>query len=238
VPVSKKVKKKSKTPKAPNGRGGNGSGKDTVTGLFFEMIIPENSSKPTRIESDKQYGLESELIQEFLSVGYQVKKTFTTFNTEYEFNNDYIIQTIEAVDSVPDSTGDFDWITRMVYQGDFRYIKGVLTSASINLIAQAWDSSHLGGSLWRFPQPIKIKNPSSLASWASSLNLERWPDAWNTDSYSSMNIWNEAYTSTMRMENGKEIWEYGAGKAAIYALGDGRIFYDGWETNPFATNLI
>jgi len=226
VPVSKKVKK-SKTPKAPKGRGGNGSGKDTVTGLIINL-----SNTTLRVESDKQYGHDSELVNKLRSAGYQIGTS-----TEFEFNDRYIIQTIGSVESTPDSTGDYDFITRLVFQGKFDYDRGALKSASVELVAQAWDGP-LGGTLWRFPQPIKIKNPSSLASWASSLNLERWPDAWNTDSYSSENIWNEVYASTMRMENGKEIWEYGAGKAALYALGNGRIFYDGWETNPFDSNLI
>jgi len=226
-----KKSKKPKTPKAPKGRGGNGGGKDSVTGLTINY-----SDINLKIESDKLYRPDSELVKKFRSAGYQTGTSVSDFTTEYEFTDKYIIQTIKRVGSTPDATGDYDSITRLVYQGKFDYDRGALKSASVELVAQAWDSS-IGGTLWRFPQPIKITNPSSLASWASSLN-GRWPAAWNTDSYSSENIWNEAYASTMRMENGKEIWEYGAGKAAFYALGNGRIFYDGWETNPFDSNLI
>ena len=70
--MSKKPKE-AKIPKAPKSRGGNGGGKDSVTGVYFQ-IIPDNTSKPVRIDSDKQYGLGSDLIQKFLSVGYQVEK--------------------------------------------------------------------------------------------------------------------------------------------------------------------
>jgi len=222
--------KKVKTPKPPKAGGGKGDGQDPVTGLTINY-----SDITLRVESDKQYGPDSELVKKFRSAGYQTG-TSASFTTEYEFNDRYVIQTINSVGSTPDATGDYDFITRLVYQGKFDYDRGALKSASVELVAQAWDLS-LGGTLWRFPQPIKITNPSSLASWASSLN-GRWPAAWNTDSYSSENIVNEAYASTMRMENGKEIWEYGAGKAAFYALGNGKIFYDGWETNPFNSNLI
>jgi len=205
-----------------------------VTGVYFQ-IIPDNTSKPVRIDSDKQYGLGSDLIQKFLSVGYQVEKSFTTFNTEYEFSNDYIVQTIKAVDSLP--SDQEKWITRMVYQGDFRYKKGFITSASINLIAQSWDDNGLGGTMWRFPKAVRIKKPNSLFSWAKALD-GNWHDKWNTDGYSSEPFWNDAYTAVMRMDGGKKIWETGGGKRAFQTLGSGQFFQDGWWTNPFDSNLI
>jgi hypothetical protein len=221
--------KRPKKTKTPRIKGGSTKGSAKALGISYSEI-------GAQVETDKVYDFNSDLIKKFKSVGYQVGSDTVDFVTEYEFNKNYIVQTIKSTSREPDISGDYDTVTRIVYQGEFAYSKGAVTNATINLMAQVFDSA-MGGNIWRFPQAIRVNNPSSLASWASALN-GRWPDEWATDGYSSEQFANDAYTSVMRMDGGKEIWETGGGKATFQSLGGGKFFYDGWESEPFASNLI
>jgi len=214
--VSRKSKKP-KTPKAPKGRGGNGGGKDSVTGLYFE--VPGTKEV---FRSDVTQTIKKGTSALFPDLD-------TDIIIEFELSKDYMVWTFR---DVSDELG----ISRIVQQGDFRYnSKGALTSATLGQSAQEWPTIPSLGGVINSPRsgPISVDGSTNGFQMLLGMTGEEWA---TTDSYSSESFTTQDGLDAIQKGNG--FWEVGDGKIALRSFGQGKFFYDGWQNNPFASNLI
>ena len=230
-----KKPKRAKTPKAPKGRAGNGGGKDPVTGVYFSDI-------GERIESDKVYDSNSDFVKKIRSLSNpnEFDEYNKNYTTEFEFGGNFIVWTMISDDH------RFPGIEmqRVVAQGEFKYNNGTISSARISAIAIgdaiAGNAPPTGEEVSKFPQPMIVDNPSSFYSWRQSIDKFYESAAYEVNGYSvsGPGTLENGQVSVMRIDGGREIWETGDGIAAVRAFGSGNFFYDGWQSNPFDSNLI
>jgi len=214
-----KTPKKAKTPKAPKGRGGNGSGRDTVTGLTV------NLEGIGRIESDKVYDKDSAIAKEWFSYyAYRLPDIVESF-IEFEFSEKYIIGTTLSKYANGDSQ-----VIRTVMQGVFKYKNQEITSAAVAFTAE---DNIAPGSLYGITTPYlsgevrgkgggsrSIANPSSLLSWVDTLSG-----------------FNDVLLDYTRGAVGDGP-ESAGDESAVRAFAGGQFFQAGWWQDPFTPNLI
>lgn len=161
-----------------------------------------------RLTSDKVFSTESDFYKKTFK-----RDSITSFQGELEFGNNYIVLT--TLTKEPGNSADTGngWTERWVVQGRFKYSGNRITSATIESTAQV-SSSY--GSLNYYSGGAKVLNPSNPDSWASAMSQ-------GGSSYIGFdNIDGEIQGSI----------------EPFYSFGGGRFFSPGWETNPFASNLI
>ncbi len=183
-----------------------GRQRDEVTGLSIEV------DGIGQITSDKVYDRNSSFVKNtFLSEGGQ--EYFREFDLEVEFNNEFIVASIRTLSQ--DSRVS---TSRTVFQGEFKYEGRKVKSARIDYIAQASGGDYGWGTLQRLV--ISIPQPSSAASWKSSLD----PIQGTVVAEFDIGI-NSPGEITGNYEG-------------VVSFGNGRFFYEGWENEPFSTNLL
>jgi hypothetical protein len=210
--------KKTKKPKTPETKDGGNAGKapkDAITGLYMEIPGALFESDKTTIVRPKALGIgedEGEV------------------TAEAELGNEYIVLTGQGGNG----------ITRIVWKGEFEYNqKGRLNSALVTDIAQDWHPYPIndGGIISRYKKgSFQLVDPKGFARF-DSVDQTYWD---HTDTYRRWEHETE-YSGEAVLSgtiDGAEVWSTGKGKDAITAFGEGRFFYDGWWTNPFAPNLI
>jgi len=188
------------------------------------------------VASDRVYGKESRWLSPIVNntpFTQQDMDRLTNFNIEFEFNNRYIVATAvvrgDTRQPISQSMGS-DWTARMVLQGTFNYSGGRLASASIEsgaaqLISQSSPFSVGSGSVVTLDPDIsqtgvQVSNPSSWSSIRGATSAAS--GGFNfTNGYSPINA-----TRMPEVQN------------MLRQFGESRFFYNGWETNPFASNLI
>lgn len=207
--MSKKPKKK-KTPKVNSGDKGS-STKDSMTGLTVTV------DGYGTITSDKVYDKNSSLIRNSLGIPSDYLNQLQSFDAEAEFNGSYVVFTTRQVD-MQGKVG----ATRTVFQGDFAYEKNRVKSARIDYMSQITDSGDYGYGGINY-LGIAIMQPSSGHSWMSAIN----------------SALDKPNSSTASFDIGAETPGAITGDyAAVASFGNGRFFYNGWESEPFASNLI
>jgi len=183
-----------------------GRQRDDVTGLTIEV------DGFGSITSDKVYDKNSSFVKNtFLSEGDQ--EYFKEFDLEVEFDKEFIIANIRTLSQ--DSRVS---TSRTVFQGEFKYEGRMVKSARIDYIAQVSGGEYGWGTLQRLG--ISIPQPSSAASWQSSLDpiqgtvVAEYDIGINTP--------------------GEVTGNY----QGVVSFGNGRFFYEGWENEPFSSNLL
>jgi hypothetical protein len=205
-----KQPKKSKTPRV------KGGGKDRITGFYIEDpttgVIFKSDVKETINPGDSS----------FVAADRPV-------DIEFELGRDYITWTFQ---------GEGWGISRVAAKGNFNYDKtGRLVSATVTDTAQEWPGNlGLGGVTNRYKA-----GALSIYSAADINKIQTTGEDWQTiDSY--MDSPHETTEGTKAVPsgsiNGTPIWTIGQGKNALETFGNGKFFYDGWESSPFASNLI
>ena len=213
-----KKTKKAKTPKAPKGRGG---GKDSITGLKW------NLDGFGTIESDKVYDTNSTAGKEIVRLGGWDTPPTQTF-IEFELSNNYILIT----ESYFFSNGHRE-LERMALQGNFKYKNQQLSAASIDLVcsnsATFFDNGQFmgnsGGINYSSGESRNILNPNSIQA------LSGW--GWSSKESSHFiegQIEGSAPDSSLWLNVGD--------KSEVRAFGQGKFFQEGWWNNPFTHNLI
>lgn len=189
----------------------NDSNKDSKTKIDGAIV---NGFYPEKVISDKVYKKGSSLIKNNSNIfGKEYLKKAITFDLEVEFGEEFIALTTKSIrkDSTTQSS-------RTVFQGEFEYGDDEITSARIDYIAQG---SQGEGYEWGVinKHGMTVPRPDSASSWQSTL-----------------------------MHMGETLYEYDINEDAqgeikgdystVTSFGMGRFFYDGWENNPFASDLI
>lgn len=162
-----------------------------------------------RLTSDKIFSTESAIYQNIFK-----RDSITGFQGELEFgNSNYIALTTLIKEPGNSADNGSGWAERWVLQGKFKYSGNKLTSATIKSTAQVSPSY---GALNYYSGGAKVLNPSNPDSWAAALS--RQPSSYvgfnNIDGFIEGSI------------------------EPFYSFGGGKFFYNGWESNPFASNLI
>jgi hypothetical protein len=206
-----KKPKKAKTPKAPKGRGGRGGGKDPVTGLYWEVdgIGRLTNDKPGSIT----YEQAQRAIRPFIDAGYEDD---TSSAAAYPMQIEVELSSNRMVITSIDSQGN---IGRDVVSGVLSFTKGRLSGMRVNEIANYYisrDGSFESGIVESFSGGRAINNPSNYYSV-------------HLDMGGSGQIISDYYFSL-----NQSIGE----KSTFTSYAGGRFFYDGWQNNPFASNLI
>ena len=207
--------KKSKNSKTTKAKGGNtadsGRGSDPVTGLT--VTVDGYGS----ITSGTVFDKNSSLVKNSLGIPSDYLNRLQSFDAEVEFNKSYIVFTTKQVDADSKVAA-----TRTVFQGNFKYANKRVKSAKIDYMAQVSDSGDYGYGGINY-LGVTIAQPSSGWSWMSAINGA-------LDNPSS---------STASFDIGMETPGAITGNyAAVVSFGNGRFFYEGWENEPFSTNLL
>lgn len=161
-----------------------------------------------RLTSDKVFSTQSEFYKKIFK-----RDSITAFQGELEFGSDYIVLTTVTKEPGNFANKSDGWTERWVVQGQFEYSSNRITSAVIESTAQASNSY---GALNYYSGGAKVLKPSNPDSWAAALSREP-----------------SQYRGYDNIDGSTE-----GDVAAFYAFGGGKFFYDGWESNPFGTNLI
>ena len=136
-----------------------------------------------------------------------------TKSLSIEFGEEFIVLTTNSIRK--DSTTDTG---RTVYQGEFKYDGDVITSARIDYIAQVSHGEEYGWGIIN-KEGKTVPHPDSASSWQSTF----------------MTPGETLYEYEIGMDTPGEITgDY----STVTSFGMGRFFYDGWENNPFASDLI
>ena len=189
----------------------NGGDKESTTKIDGVIV---NGFYLDKVISDKVYEKNSSLIQRNANIlGRELIKNAITFNLEIEFGEEFIALTTNSIrkDSTTQSS-------RTVFQGDFKYGDDKITSARIDYIGQA---SQGEGYEWGVinKHGMTVPRPDSASSWQSTL----------------MNMGETVYEYDINNDTqGKIEGDYWS----VTSFGMGRFFYEGWENNPFASDLI
>jgi hypothetical protein len=205
-------KSKGRAPKKPKPGKGGGSGsgtKDSVTGITIDF------DGIGRVTSDQVFNRDSALGSAVLSSDAAYKASLTSWEAEVELSNQFIVLTTSAKGNPPNSMSQEN--SRVVLQGDFHFMGSKMQSARVDYIAQVSDGiTSEYGTLESFRSGVTISNPASISSWQSSL-------AAPGEILASYDFYGGS----------------GSGdKSTIASFGGGRFFYDGWQNNPFAANLV
>ena len=216
------MSKKTKSHKKGRKGGGFNSpskkrGRDEVTGLSIN--IPGTAevfeSDIVRTVDPKALGMDGE---------------YGEVTTEVELGNEYVAFTAR------DTRG----LTRLVWKGDFSYDKkGRLSSALIREVAQDWNpfASNYGGIVTRYRfGALQAATPEGFAIYAAG-DEANWE---TTDTYRPWRHEDEngEEATPIGIIDGVEAWSTGLGKLALESFGEGKFFYEGWQSNPFTPNLI
>ena len=185
--------------------------RDDVTGLTIEV------DGFGSITSDKVYNKNSSLIRNTVGNQSDYLDQLQSFEAEVEFNKSYIAYTTRQVDA-EGKVG----ATRTVFQGAFEYSGNRVKSARIDYMGQVSDSGEYGYGGTNY-LGVTVSQPSSGWSWMSAINSA-------LDNPSS---------STASFDIGVETPGAITGNyASVVSFGNGRFFYEGWENEPFSTNLL
>ena len=193
----------------------NDGNKESTTKMNGAKI---NGFYPDTIISDKTYGIDSKPVKNyFYLVDSSALENFSEHDTEVEFGENFIATTYKSIHK--DSTKGFG---RTVYQGEFDYNNGEITSARVDRFAQVGlNNKSYGWGLVR-DLGVTVPQPDSFWSWQSTLNT-------------GINQGELVAEYDIGMETPEEITgDYGS----VVSYGNGRFFYDGWENNPFGQDLI
>ena len=209
--MPRKNKGKNKNRKSSGIGSTQGRQRDDVTGLTIEV------DGFGAITSDKVYDKNSSLIRNTVGNPSDYLDQLQSFEAEVEFNKSYIAYTTRQVDA-EGKVG----ATRTVFQGAFEYSGNRVKSARIDYMGQVSDSGAYGYGGTNY-LGVTIAQPSSGWSWMSAINSA-------LDNPSS---------STASFDIGMETPGAITGNyAAVVSFGNGRFFYEGWENEPFSTNLL
>jgi len=207
-----------------------GPSKDPVTGQ--KLIFSDLGT----IQSDKVYGKEnSRWLQPIATnLGFTKKEmdSLKGFNIEFEFSNQYIAVTTQVKGdtrsqyNLPATYGP-NWTARWVLKGDFAYDNGKLTSAvlkegAFQVVSQS--KQYEGGSATSFYSSATVQDLGKFSSIKAAANYAGnggTPPGLTTNFYP---------VSGSQSNSSVQSW--------VKQFGDERFFYSGWETNPFASNLI
>ena len=204
---------------------------DAITGQ--QLIFSDLGT----IESDKVYGKENyrwlQPIVNNLPFTQRDMDLLTEFKIEFEFNDEYIVATGVIRGDTRQTLSQYmgsDWTARLALKGRFEYSQGLLNSASIEtaavqLVSQSAPFS-IGSANVAILDPqltskksITVTNP---ASWDNVLGTLTRPSEFSfINGYTPLNSEKEFTTKEM-----------------LKQFGGGRFFYNGWETNPFNSNLL
>jgi hypothetical protein len=222
--------------KAPKGNG-QGSGdkgdgtKDRITGLHMEWYW-DNPSKRVRYNSDKIISFKKEeSLMLKAGIPYIHDDSVVKGQREYEMSPKYLVETwTDKRDNGTTNTG------RSVYSGTFKYNKnGKLESAKITSITEEhfqitsgrYSGKHkfISGFIHKTNgSGISLSNASSLKEWQQKVSNHR---NFKVDANYEYDAIPKSYST-----GGP------ADRNALTRFGEGRFFYDGWESNPFNSNLI
>ena len=189
----------------------NGDNNESTTKIDGAIV---NGFYLGKVISDKVYGKDSSLIQRNAKIfGREFLKNAITYDLEVEFGEEFIALTTNSIrkNSTTQSS-------RTVFQGDFKYGNDEITSARIDYIGQA---SQGEGYEWGVinKHGMTVPRPDSASSWQSTL----------------MHMGETLYEYDINEDTqGKIKGDY----TTVTSFGMGRFFYDGWENNPFASDLI
>ena len=217
-----KKPKNGKIPKAPKGRGGNGGGKDPVTGLYVEFYL-DDPNKRERYESDRTYSLD-EINRAHSELGVPPETAFTSLSREFELSDRFLVQTNKTT-----YEDGYSAVERHIHSGDFKFNKGKLESATIKSVAE---------EIINFKDGIVEGRSGFINNANGSLKL---PDA------SSFNAWLRINNSRQFTQQANYSFSMTEGKFhegstfdrnALASFGEGRFFQEGWWNNPFTPNLI
>jgi len=209
--MSRKNKGRNRNRKTSGIGSTQGRQRDDVTGLTIEV------DGFGSITSDKVYDKNSSLIRNTVGSTSDYLDQLQSFEAEVEFNKSYIVYTTRQVDA-EGKVG----ATRTVFQGAFEYSGNRVKSARLDSMGQVSDSGDFGYGGTNY-LGVTIAQPSSGWSWMSAINGA-------LDNPSS---------STASFDIGMETPGAITGNyAAVVSFGNGRFFYEGWENEPFSTNLL
>jgi hypothetical protein len=204
------------------------------------------------IESDKIYGKETRWTSEDrlrgpglygnLNFTKQELDSLTTFQVEFEFNNQFIAVTTQVrgdtrgVYGISSTLGS-DWTARWVLAGSFEYSNGSLSAAAIRsggyqLISQSkiYSSGNAVDSNTADSGFETIQDPSTWANIRSPLSSGR--SSFGTPKGLGLTANFYPISSRPDPENDLRLQNW------LREFGGGQFFYNGWETNPFNSNLI
>lgn len=161
-----------------------------------------------KLQSDRVYSKGSAL-SNFFQNPYA-----TAWDAEIEFGDkNYIVMTIRATE--PNQTFHPTYTTRLVIEGDFQYKRNKLTSARVDRTAQVSDGPFGWGVINSYGD-LKINQTMSTSSWGASLSGPG------------------TITASYQSDNGLQTGDV----TALNAFGGGKFFYQGWESNPFDSDLL
>jgi hypothetical protein len=204
------------------------------------------------IESGKVYGKDDRWTSEdrLRSPGFYGNLGFTKqdmqeledFKLRFDFSDNYISITTSVrgdkrqVFNAPQTIGK-DWTSRLVIQGSFEYSEDGLTGASLGAQAsQRISQTPAGlvaanGNVANDYYPLLTDNSNysllpvnDISSWKSIISTYQIGSLQTPPGYKA-NYFNSA--------GGDPKIQYW-----VKDFGNGQFFYNGWETNPFNTNLI
>lgn len=183
--------------------------KDKITGFSWDI------NDIGRITSDRTYGAaDSNLLQGFVRSGWTQGANPQDWNLEVELGKKFIVL------SQTSSENGTTFTNRAVFSGSFSYKNGKLTSAKVSEWAEHNFSSENGAT----------------TSWASIRQLSPIQTVAKT---SDMNAWRQALVKSNEVFYANTGYSQSEGDISqIYSYGDGNLFQQGWESNPFAPNLI
>ena len=201
-----------KAVKAAKGGGkAGGVAKDSVTGLYWEVdgIGRLDNDKTRRIN----YNQAQKAINGFLDAGFENDSRPAEdydLQIEVEFSSRRLLVT------TADANGE---LSRSVMTGQFNYDKNRLTSARVDQIASytAYTQNlEQGGIIEEYPGGRTIRDTKNYFEFFKALS----DTGEITSSFSSSQ------------------WGQEGDKGRFTSYDGGRFFYDGWESNPFNSNLV
>jgi hypothetical protein len=211
--------KKTKTPRVKGGGKAERSGKDAVTGLYWEVDMGDPSRK-AKLQSDRTYNL-PEIKENRLGIE---MGDIIAMEEEYELSDKYFAITTKT--QRQDGSGS---IQRIVYQGQFGFEKGRLKSATLtsraeeNAYTQVAGAMDISGYINIPFSEFTLNDPSSLREWVE-INASR----------SFRQVANYGYSQNQ----GNYYEGNSADRDALARFGEGRFFQEGWWQDPFSPNLI
>jgi hypothetical protein len=208
-----KQPKKSKTPKVRGGGKTGRSGQDAITGLYWEV------DGIGKLQSDKVYSISYEQMQKALTTFWGEGYTDDTRPAdEYPVTLEVEIAKNMLVATSKDKHGN---TSRSILRGDYEFTQGKLTSARIteSVYVDAFVSGGLletSGMAESYPGGRRIEKVNDYFSFYVAMN----PGG---------NIISEYYSSET---------DISGNPSYFLQYGEGRFFYNGWQNNPFDSNLI
>jgi hypothetical protein len=195
-------------------RSRNSATKDSVTGLFMTAPAPVGSERQ-RVDPDQVYTVTEADVAGLPNGERSFEPRTYPLQYEFEFSKDFLVGTLVQASGIK---------FRVAYVGEFGYTNGLLTSAKVNGYADRF---------W-IPEPDGSVFESGVATPVDGQGFAVNPDRielWFLPSFSTA-------SASYGFSQINAVLTEDRGKSAVTAFGGGKFLADGWEVEPFASNLL